>query len=218
MVGKNGVAVTSIGACSEFALGISLATAIIFGLFPALHGSRTELNSVLKDSGGRASTGLHHNKARAVLVLAEVSLAVVLVIGSALLIRSFLSLYGVNPGFDIAKRAHDERYAVVTEVRKDGRRGRNGSHRSRTDSFATRRPGRERHLMSSARRRHPGSQFRCHRLARPSDFRPASHRLGNDLAQLLRGFQNSSQAWSRLQLWRERQIARRRRDQREHGH
>jgi len=81
-------------------LALSLLTGIIFGLLPALQGSRVDLNTVLKDSGGRWGTSLRQNKARAVLVISEVSLAVVLLVGSALLIRTFVALYKVDRGFE----------------------------------------------------------------------------------------------------------------------
>jgi putative ABC transport system permease protein len=55
---------------------------------------------VLKDSSGRSGTGLGQNRARAVLVISEVSLAAVLLVGAALLIRSFVALYAVDLGFD----------------------------------------------------------------------------------------------------------------------
>jgi putative ABC transport system permease protein len=100
MVGSNGAAVTIDWRVMGFAFLVSLGTGIIFGLFPALLGSRTNLISVLKHSGGRLGTGLRQNKIRAVLVVSEVSLAVVLLVGSALLIRSFVALYTVDLGFD----------------------------------------------------------------------------------------------------------------------
>ena len=99
-VGVDGVALWMDWRLLAFALGISLATGIIFGLFPAWQGSRTDLNVALKDSGGRSGTGLLQNKARAALVVSEVGLAVVLLVGAALLIRTFVALYAVDPGFD----------------------------------------------------------------------------------------------------------------------
>src|ERR1700689_3779547 len=100
-LGENGVAVGIDWRVVTFALVVSLATGILCGLFPALQGSRADLNAVLKDSSGRSGTGLRQNKARAALVVSEVGLAVVLLVGSALLIRTFVALYSVNPGFDV---------------------------------------------------------------------------------------------------------------------
>jgi predicted permease len=99
-LGKDGVAVGIDWRVLLFAAGVSVLTGIVFGLFPALQGSRADLNSVLKDSSGRSGTGLRNNKARATLVVSEMTLAVVLLIGSALLIRTFLAMYAVDRGFD----------------------------------------------------------------------------------------------------------------------
>ena len=100
LVGENGSAVNIDWRVAGFALAVSLITGIAFGLIPALQGSRVDLNSVLQTSRGRSGTGFRQNKARAVLVVSETSLAVILLVGSALLIRSFLALYRVDPAFD----------------------------------------------------------------------------------------------------------------------
>jgi putative ABC transport system permease protein len=83
-----------------FTLALSIATGILFALVPALQSSRVDLSSTLKESGNRSGTGLRLNKTRALLVTTEMALAVVLSIGSALLIRSFIAIRQVNSGFD----------------------------------------------------------------------------------------------------------------------
>ncbi len=83
-----------------FTLGVSILTGLLFGSVPALQSSRADLNSTLKESSSRSGTGLRHNKTRALLVTTEMALAVVLLIGAALLIRSFVAIREVNPGFD----------------------------------------------------------------------------------------------------------------------
>jgi putative ABC transport system permease protein len=83
-----------------FTLLISIATGILFGLIPALQSSRADLSATLKESSGRTGSGFWQNKVRSFLVIAEVSLAVVLLVGAALLIRTSMALAGVNPGFD----------------------------------------------------------------------------------------------------------------------
>jgi predicted permease len=83
-----------------FTLGVSLVTGILFGLFPAFSASRTDLNSTLKESSSRSGTGFRQSKARSLLVISEVSLALVLLVGSALLIRTFIALRAVSPGFE----------------------------------------------------------------------------------------------------------------------
>ena len=82
-----------------FTLVVSIATGIIFGLIPALQASRADLSTALKDSGGRSGTGFRHNKTRSVLVVTEMALALILVVGAALLIRTFVALRSVEPGF-----------------------------------------------------------------------------------------------------------------------
>jgi putative ABC transport system permease protein len=99
-IGEHGGAVTIDWRVLAFTLGVSLFTGILFGLFPAIGASRPDLNSTLKESSNRAGTGFHQSKARSLLVISEISLAMVLLIGAALLIRTFLALHRVNPGFD----------------------------------------------------------------------------------------------------------------------
>jgi putative ABC transport system permease protein len=83
-----------------FTLAVSLTTGIVFGLIPALQGSRAELNTALKDSSSRSGTGFRQNKTRSILVVVEMALAVVLLVGSALLIRTSIALQSVDPGYD----------------------------------------------------------------------------------------------------------------------
>ena len=112
-----------------FTLVLSIVTGILFGLVPALQSSRADLNSTLKESSGRSGTGLRHNKTRALLVTVEMALALVLLVGAALLIRTFVAIRQVNPGFD----AHNvltmrmsltgpqfEKSAGVTQLVHDG--------------------------------------------------------------------------------------------------
>ena len=99
-IGQHGAAVNVDWRVLVFTLGVSLFTGILFGLFPAISASRPDLNSVLKESGNRTGTGFRQSKARSLLVISEVSLALVLLIGAALLIRTLLALHQVNPGFD----------------------------------------------------------------------------------------------------------------------
>jgi putative ABC transport system permease protein len=83
-----------------FTLGIALLTGVLFGLFPAIGASRPDLNTTLKESSNRSGTGFRQSKMRSLLVISEVSLALILLIGAALLIRTFIALRHVNPGFD----------------------------------------------------------------------------------------------------------------------
>jgi putative ABC transport system permease protein len=101
-VGREGSLVMVDWRVLAFTILAAAVTGILFGLIPALQASRTDLNASLKEGGGRSGTGLRHNKARTILVLIEVALAVVLLVGSALLIRTSMALGVVKPGFDAA--------------------------------------------------------------------------------------------------------------------
>jgi putative ABC transport system permease protein len=83
-----------------FTFAIVLLTGVLFGLLPALRISKLDVNSVLKEASGRSGTGLRHNRIRSVLVAAEMALAVILLAGAALMIRTFVGLRSVQPGFD----------------------------------------------------------------------------------------------------------------------
>jgi len=112
-----------------FSVGLSLVTGVIFGLIPALQSSKTDLTTTLKESSGRSGTGVKQNKVRSVLVVVEVALALVLLIGSALLIRTAMALGRVDPGFDThnvltlkmsLKGAQFEKAEAVEQVVRNG--------------------------------------------------------------------------------------------------
>lgn len=82
-----------------FAMLVSLVTGLAFGLVPALHSTKSELGQVLKENG-RSSIGRRATqRTRSTLVVTEMALAVVLLVGAGLLIRSFVKLLHVDPGF-----------------------------------------------------------------------------------------------------------------------
>jgi predicted permease len=83
-----------------FTMLLSILTGVFFGLVPALHASRVDLNSTLKEGSSRSGSGLRQNKSRGALVVVELALAVVLLVGAGLLIRTFAALRTVAPGFD----------------------------------------------------------------------------------------------------------------------
>jgi putative ABC transport system permease protein len=83
-----------------FMVAISLFTGLLFGIFPALQLSRTNVNQTLRDEG-RGSTGGHRRvQLRGLLVVGQVALSLMLLIGAGLLVRSFARLLRVDPGFD----------------------------------------------------------------------------------------------------------------------
>ncbi len=79
---------------------MAVGTGIFFGLVPAIVSAKPELTEALKE-GGRGSTGgAHHNRLRNALIVAETVLALVLLIGAGLLVKSFVRLQNVSPGFN----------------------------------------------------------------------------------------------------------------------
>ena len=86
-----------------FALAVTLATGVLFGLMPSLRAASTSGIVALRD-GSRTSGGVGHRRASRALVIAEIALAVVLVTGAGLLLRSFVALRHVDPGFQTDHR------------------------------------------------------------------------------------------------------------------
>jgi len=82
-----------------FTLILAIATGVLFGLAPAISASRGNVNAALKD-GGRGSAGGSGGRLRKILVMVEIAVAFVLLIGAGLLMRSFVKLRAIDPGFD----------------------------------------------------------------------------------------------------------------------
>jgi len=87
------------GSALGFMFLVSLLTGILFGLAPALHSSRADLNSTIKEGGRAASAGQARGRARAALVVSEIALSLTLLVGAGLLLRSFVNLERVTGGF-----------------------------------------------------------------------------------------------------------------------
>ena len=85
-----------------FTLGVSLLTGLLFGALPAFRLSQISLVTSLKE-GGRAGDGIGKRRGRALLVASEMALAVMLVIGAGLMVKSFRNLINVDPGFDLGR-------------------------------------------------------------------------------------------------------------------
>jgi putative ABC transport system permease protein len=83
-----------------FVGGISVLTGVIFGIFPALHVLRTDLSLTLKESSSRGSSAGGQSRSRSVLMVVQLALALVLLTGAGLLIRTYLHLQNVQPGIN----------------------------------------------------------------------------------------------------------------------
>jgi putative ABC transport system permease protein len=106
---------------AAFTMAVALGTSIVFGLLPALQTSNPDLAGTLKDAGGRGGVSRAQNRARSVLVASEIALALVLLIGASLLIRTFVGLRSANPGIDARnvwtfETAMGENYSTTVKV------------------------------------------------------------------------------------------------------
>jgi putative ABC transport system permease protein len=99
-IGPSGAAVALDWRVLAFTVGISFVTGILFGMIPALDASKADLSTMLKEGGGRSGSSFRQNKMRSILVVSETALALILLVGAGLLIRTFVALRSVDPGFD----------------------------------------------------------------------------------------------------------------------
>jgi predicted permease len=83
-----------------FSAALTLGTGLLFGIVPALYSSKVDLQDALKESGSRLTASSGRARLRSVLVMAEVALAVMLLTGACLLLRSFVHVQQVDPGFN----------------------------------------------------------------------------------------------------------------------
>ena len=113
-----------------FAAGLSLLTTLIFGLLPAVNVCREGFENVLRETGARQGKGARSTRAQSFVVVSEVALSLVLLIGATLLIRTFISLSRVEPGFDSHRvvlmtmplhGGHTDTAASVTSMVRDAR-------------------------------------------------------------------------------------------------
>ena len=82
-----------------FAFGVTILAGLLFGLVPALHTSRPDLNETLKESGRQGGPGSSRNRVGSVLIVSEIALSFVLLASAGLLIKSFINLRRIDPGF-----------------------------------------------------------------------------------------------------------------------
>ncbi len=128
-VGENGTAVVPDMHVLLFTLSVSVLTGILFGLAPAISASRPNLVAALNESSSHSGVGFRTGKLRSALVISEMALALILVIGASLLIRTFMKLQAVDPGYDtrnvltMAMSISGDRFqktAGVAQLVKDG--------------------------------------------------------------------------------------------------
>jgi putative ABC transport system permease protein len=99
-----------------FTAVVAILTSVLFSLVPALRAMKTDLTDSLKDGGQSASTGGGRQRFRNALVVVEMALAVVLLVGAGLMLRSLWALQRVPLGSD--QRAHDEDRAAGGQLRE----------------------------------------------------------------------------------------------------
>ena len=102
-----------------FTVAISLFAGVLFGLIPVMKFARPQLANALKEGGRLSSAGRERHRARNTLVVAEIALAVVLLIGSGLMIRTFQALQRVEPGFQKPEEVLTVRVSIPETLVKD---------------------------------------------------------------------------------------------------
>ena len=110
-----------------FTIGLSLIAGLLFGMVPALQGSRHGLSNTLKETGQSVARGRTRHRTLGTLVVAQIALAMILLTGAGLLIKSFIKLQRSNPGFNA------DRLLALHVVRPDT--SENSDQRIRVDYF-----------------------------------------------------------------------------------
>jgi putative ABC transport system permease protein len=106
-----------------FTIGLSLIAGLLFGMVPALQGSRHGLSNTLKETGQSVSRGRTRHRTLGTLVVAQIALAMILLTGAGLLIKSFIKLQRSNPGFNA------DRLLALHVVRPDNSENSNQQYR-----------------------------------------------------------------------------------------
>ncbi|HET8826767.1 MAG TPA: ABC transporter permease [Terriglobales bacterium] len=128
-IGQGGARITLDLHIVLFTFGISVLAALVCGLIPAINASRGNLAAALHENGSHATLGIRRGKLRSALVIAEMAITILLIIGAALLIRTFRNLEAVDPGFTMhnvitmSMSVSGERFqktAPVTQVIQEG--------------------------------------------------------------------------------------------------
>ncbi len=203
------------GGVLAFSLALSIATGLLFGLAPAWLAARTDVNEALKQ-GARGSTDAgHRGRLRSALVVLELAFALVLLAGAGLLVRSFVKLSHVDPGF-VVENATLMRLNLPEKIRQT--RGAGRLRRRAADAAA-------RLARSPERRPHPhaaaagglGAQLRNRRATEAQPDGHARHQLLRRYFRLFPGDGNPAAPRPSVHGPRQRPVAARRVDQRDHG-
>jgi putative ABC transport system permease protein len=115
----SGASVNLNGAVLLFTAGVVVLAAFIFGLAPALHSTKQDVQSELKEGGRTASAGAAQNRLRGVLAIAEISLALILLVGAGLMMKSLYRLLSVDPGVRTEYVLTMEMYLSAQRYAKD---------------------------------------------------------------------------------------------------
>jgi len=107
------------GAVLLFTAGVVVLAAFVFGMAPAVHSAKWDLQAELKEGGRTASVGAAQNRLRGMLAVAEISLALVLLAGAGLMVKSLYRLIKVNPGFQPDRVLTMEMYLSSQRYSKD---------------------------------------------------------------------------------------------------
>jgi putative ABC transport system permease protein len=110
------------GTVFAFIAAICLATGVLFGLAPALHVSKTDVNEVLKEGGRGGSGGLRVRRWTRTLIITEVALTLVLLAGAGFMMRSFLTMYQMDPGLETSRLLTMQIYLPLTKYPEVGPR------------------------------------------------------------------------------------------------
>ena len=103
------------GVVFAFIAAVCLATGVLFGLAPALHVSKTDVNEVLKEGGRGGTGGLRARRWTRALIIAELALTLVLLAGAGFMMRSFLTLYQMDLGLDTSRLLTMQIYLPLTK-------------------------------------------------------------------------------------------------------
>ena len=141
----------------SFAVALTVATGILFGLAPALHVSKPDLHAVMKQDSAGAGSSRRGGRLRGTLVGVQVALCMVLMIAAGLLLRGLYATYTIDPGFEYRNVAFVSLESAFDGLQPRGVRGEATPADGRAGSAARRRSGRVRRSGTVGRRHGAGA-------------------------------------------------------------